>query len=516
MKNTPQDSKELQKIDSNSEFDELLKMAKEGDAVAQNNLAVIYHEKSNYKEAFNLFELAAKAGNNQARYNLGSYYLNGFIYDNNKSNFSKAAKWLHLAALDGNQPAQKSLEYVIDSLKYEAQENNPAGQNDLGICYWFGYGVTKNEMEAIRLFDIALKAGYNSAKRNLESCLKNETLKQKWQQISTDSKSEATSVQKAKEKEQENPYARLAKQQKKQNKIEQKKKPNLQKSDSEKKTESDMVKPQESSTAQKEKMSKSMKKRLKRKKAKEDGKEKVKTTQPEVPETASDKKENKKNPPAKTEKPKSKEELESERKKVEEAINSITAKKATDEKSILHAQENSGGNIKSRLDLISDGESGDAKSQYTAGSTLLKATNKITSQINRNSAVKLLTRSANQGYRPAQTLLGVEYILGEKLEQDYKKAIPLLQMASNQGGKKAKYYLGKCYFNGEGVHSNIDLGVRLISESAALGFDKAQKVFHTHLSLSTTDSHTPSASIASSSASSLQTLQTKSMQSMKK
>ena len=58
---------------------------------------------------------------------------------------------------------------------------------------------------------------------------------------------------------------------------------------------------------------------------------------------------------------------------------------------------------------------------------------------------------ANQGNAEAQTNLGVMYVSGSEVSQDYAKAFEWYTKAANQGYAVAQSNLGVMYINGQGV-----------------------------------------------------------------
>ena len=82
--------------------------------------------------------------------------------------FPKAAKWYAKAARQGYAPAQ----------------------NALGLMYWFGRGVRRNEATAFALFQSAANSGFSSAQHNLglmyldgTAGIKNEALGDAWLRV---------------------------------------------------------------------------------------------------------------------------------------------------------------------------------------------------------------------------------------------------------------------------------------------------------------------------------------------
>ena len=66
-------------------------------------------------------------------------------------------------------------------------------------------------------------------------------------------------------------------------------------------------------------------------------------------------------------------------------------------------------------------------------------------------AVKWYQKAADQGNAKAQSNLGVYYYTGQGGEQDFKEALKWCRKAADQGNAAAQANLGRMYANGEGV-----------------------------------------------------------------
>ena len=128
----------------------LMLKAKSGEAEAQNALGEAYYDgkgvTENLTEAVKWFTKAAEQENAKAEYNLGIcyYYGYGVQYRDRR----EAVKWYTRAAEQGNADAQ----------------------NDLGYCYEFGEGVDKNLKEAVKWYTKAAEQGLPIAQCNLGIC----------------------------------------------------------------------------------------------------------------------------------------------------------------------------------------------------------------------------------------------------------------------------------------------------------------------------------------------------------
>jgi TPR repeat protein len=90
---------------------------------------------------------------------------------------------------------------------------------------------------------------------------------------------------------------------------------------------------------------------------------------------------------------------------------------------------------------------------------------------NNQEAVKWFHKAALQGYAPAQSSLGIAYITGLGVSQDYKEAFYWLQKAAVQGSTIAQYNLGLMYFHGHGIPQAF-IKAYFWSELAVEGYQK--------------------------------------------
>ena len=113
-------------------------LAEEGNAVAQNNLGLMYHNgwgvPQDYKEAVYWYRLAAEQEHAKAQYNLGVMYNNGTGVP---QDYEEAVRWYQLAAEQGDAKAQ----------------------GNLGVMYAFGNGVMKDYVYAHMWGNIASMNG---------------------------------------------------------------------------------------------------------------------------------------------------------------------------------------------------------------------------------------------------------------------------------------------------------------------------------------------------------------------
>lgn len=96
---------------------------------------------------------------------------------------------------------------------------------------------------------------------------------------------------------------------------------------------------------------------------------------------------------------------------------------------------------------------GDAIAQYNLAGCYL---NNLGVDIDLDKALDFLQKSAEQGYAPALTDLGLAYAKGlfKNLPQNYEKAKECLLKAAEQGYAWAQYNIANMYYNGLGVKKN--------------------------------------------------------------
>ena len=85
-----------------------------------------------------------------------------------------------------------------------------------------------------------------------------------------------------------------------------------------------------------------------------------------------------------------------------------------------------------------------------------------------------LLQEAAKEQSDAQYKLGMMYVYGETVPEDYEKAIGLLTMASKQGHVEAAYNLGICYHYGFGTKVDLEKAFDLYMSSARNGYAKGK------------------------------------------
>jgi len=122
-------------------------LAESGDASAQYNLGLLYHEgegvRQDYAQAASWFRMAAEQGDADAQFNLGLMYRNG---EGVEQDFTEAVKWYRKATAQGDAMAQ----------------------TNLGVMYATGQGVPKDLVLAYMWFNLGAQSGNENGARGRE------------------------------------------------------------------------------------------------------------------------------------------------------------------------------------------------------------------------------------------------------------------------------------------------------------------------------------------------------------
>ena len=86
-----------------------------------------------------------------------------------------------------------------------------------------------------------------------------------------------------------------------------------------------------------------------------------------------------------------------------------------------------------------------------------------------------LKRRAEKGDAEAQNNLGLMYVKGQGVEQDFKEAVKWFQKAADQGFAAAQYNLGRMYYDGKGVERTYVTAYAWWTIAAADGHKAANK-----------------------------------------
>lgn len=158
-------------------YDEAFKWFKKGSELGNENsafqLAVCYYSgngtKIDYKKAFEIFNKYIDLYN-EALYYLGCMYADGLGVVKNtkkaKELFLKSAKLDDIDSIKCLINIYKKENNLVDMFYWYtvlAQKNDPEGTFMTGICYEFGYGVTKNIDEALKYYRKAKNLEYPEA-----------------------------------------------------------------------------------------------------------------------------------------------------------------------------------------------------------------------------------------------------------------------------------------------------------------------------------------------------------------
>jgi len=98
-------------------------------------------------------------------------------------------------------------------------------------------------------------------------------------------------------------------------------------------------------------------------------------------------------------------------------------------------------------------------------------------------ASKFFHKAAIKGHSKAQFNLGMMYSKGDGVIQDNKKAVRWFQIASDSGNLDAKFSLYHHYFNGIAVPTNFEKALNFLNEAAEGGLARAQFMLATFYSL---------------------------------
>ncbi|MBQ7503255.1 sel1 repeat family protein [bacterium] len=189
-------------------FERGLRLAEQGDAEAQKNLAVRYHKGDgvprDLTEAVKWYRKAAEQGNADAQNLLGWCYQFG---ESVPQDYGEAVKWYRQSADQGNSDAQcslagcyldgkgvsKDLTEAARWYRKSAEQGNARGQRFLGCCYREGLGVSRDDSEAAKWFRKAAEQGDSDAQCFLGRCYddgigvsRNMTEAVKWYRMSAE------------------------------------------------------------------------------------------------------------------------------------------------------------------------------------------------------------------------------------------------------------------------------------------------------------------------------------------
>ena len=117
---------------------------------------------------------------------------------------------------------------------------------------------------------------------------------------------------------------------------------------------------------------------------------------------------------------------------------------------------------------------GDADAQYQLGMHFIFGDG--VSQ-NYKEGVEWLRKSAEQGHAEAQYELSVCYRQGESVPQNDLEAVKWIRMAAEQGLDRAQSNLGMYYLRGIGVSKDLEVAINWLRKAAEQGNDRGQCIF---------------------------------------
>ncbi len=182
----------LEQKDYNKAFSLLLPVAKEGNAFAQYNIAVMYAQglgvEKNEAEAVKWYRKAAEQGDPDAQTNLGLMYANGRGIS---QDYQEAMKWYLKAAEKGNAFAQNNIgslyfnghgvakddKKAVEWYRKAATQGLAIAQNSLGGMYVKGWGVEKDVNEGLGWLWKAANQGHTEAQKNVYAMYLNEAMR---------------------------------------------------------------------------------------------------------------------------------------------------------------------------------------------------------------------------------------------------------------------------------------------------------------------------------------------------
>jgi uncharacterized protein len=120
-------------------------------------------------------------------------------------------------------------------------------------------------------------------------------------------------------------------------------------------------------------------------------------------------------------------------------------------------------------ELRAKAEKGGAAAQYELGLSYGRAQNS-------GEAIKWFRKAADQGYAPAQNLIGVDYEVGLFVPQDYTEAFKWLSKSAAQGNAIGEVGLGYLYSTGQGVPQDYAEALKWIRKAIDQGDASGQYV----------------------------------------
>ncbi len=171
-----------EKQDFTNSFISILKLSKNGDVIAQEELSNLYLNgygcSEDVEEAIFWLQKASEQEYWKAEWCLGELYYYG---EKITQDYEEAIKWYKKSAEQGNGDSQNSLGVIYEHVyeDYEeaikwyiksADQCNGYAQYNLGYLYENGYGVSKDCKEAVKWYKKSAEQGHIYAQNNLGDC----------------------------------------------------------------------------------------------------------------------------------------------------------------------------------------------------------------------------------------------------------------------------------------------------------------------------------------------------------
>jgi TPR repeat protein len=90
-----------------------------------------------------------------------------------------------------------------------------------------------------------------------------------------------------------------------------------------------------------------------------------------------------------------------------------------------------------------------------------------------SAAIKAILTDSEQGNASAQYLLGLAYVQGREIAQDYAAAVKWFRMAAEQGHAIAQLYMGNAYEIGTGIPREYSMALKWYRKAAEQFFQTA-------------------------------------------
>jgi len=149
--------------------------ADRGDASAQQNVALVYFNAGRFAEAIRFYKRAAEQGLSDAQYSLAVCFEQG---KGTEVDLAEAKRWYRKGVDRGEAQSRNNLAGLLGAegrhresfelVKLSAQQGYAVSETNLGLCYEFGRGTSRNPEEARRCYASAAAKGCGNAAAALE------------------------------------------------------------------------------------------------------------------------------------------------------------------------------------------------------------------------------------------------------------------------------------------------------------------------------------------------------------